>query len=288
MSPPFAPIRIVQVSDIHLSRTRGYFNDNFAVFRDAMRAAPPDLIVYSGDVSFDGPDHPDDLAYARAEIDTIGVPWLAIPGNHDIGEAPRHAPPRPARRTPRVSAIGARSFGPQWWSRDIGRWRLVGIDTALLASDRPEEAEQDRFLDEAVGNARRPAGAARSCTCRRSMASPTIPATPRTPCRIEARGRLLDRCAAGGVRVIACGHLHVYRRLSYRDIDIVWAPATSFVNIAKRLEAGWGFPRAGYVEWTLDGDTISHRLVEPPLMITHDVGSWNAAHGSTTRMPPRR
>ena len=286
MSPPIAPIRIVQVSDIHLSPTRGYFNDNFAVFRDAMRADPPDLIVYSGDVSFDGPDHPDDLAYARTEIDSIGVPWLAIPGNHDIGEAPRHARLDQPVNTARIGNWRT-SFGAQWWSRDIGSWRIVGIDTALLASDLPAENEQCDFLDGALATR-----GARPVLL--FMHLPPFDGEPDDPGHtthavpFEARGALLDRCASGGVRVIACGHLHVYRRLSYRDIDIVWAPATSFVNVARRLESGWGFPRAGYVEWTLDGDTISHRLVEPSLMITHDVGTWNAAHGSTTRMPPRR
>ena len=29
------------------------------------------------------------------------------------------------------------------------------------------------------------------------------------------------------------------------------------------------------------------RLIEPPAMLTHDVGAWNAAHGSTTKMPER-
>ena len=87
--------------------------------------------------------------------------------------------------------------------------------------------------------------------------------------------------------VIACGHLHVYRRMQYRGIEIVWAPATSFFNIVEKQHSGLGVPRAGYVEWTLEGRSIEHRLVEPPLMITHDVGAWNAAHGSTTKMPPR-
>jgi 3',5'-cyclic AMP phosphodiesterase CpdA len=53
-----------------------------------MRANPPDRIVHSGDVSFDGAYDEDDLAFARAEKDRLPVPWVAIPGNHDIGESP--------------------------------------------------------------------------------------------------------------------------------------------------------------------------------------------------------
>jgi hypothetical protein len=80
--------------------------------------------------------------------------------------------------------------------------------------------------------------------------------------------------------------VHVYRRLEYKGLEIVWAPATSFFNIIERKKFG-SVPRAGYVKWTLDGDKISHELVEPPLMLTHDVGVWNKAEGSTTKMPPR-
>jgi HAD superfamily hydrolase (TIGR01509 family) len=40
-------------------------------------------------------------------------------------------------------------------------------------------------------------------------------------------------------------------------------------------------PRAGYIEWFPKSRAISYGLVEPPLMITHAVGAWNAAMGST-------
>jgi hypothetical protein len=66
-----------------------------------------------------------------------------------------------------------------------------------------------------------------------------------------------------------------------------WAPATSFFNIIEKQRLGWGVARAGYIEWHLNGHGVSHRLVEPPLMITHDIGAWNAANGSTTNLPPR-
>ena len=79
--------------------------------------------------------------------------------------------------------------------------------------------------------------------------------------RVHGRGGALgaEKVAAryvpsqNGVAVIACGHLHVYRRMEYRGIEIVWAPATSFFNILEKQHRGLGVPRAGYVEWTLEG-----------------------------------
>ena len=278
-------IRVVQVSDTHVSRKRAYFVDNWDVFVDEMRRHPPDLIVHSGDVSFDGAGDEDDLPFARSEKDHLPVPWLAIPGNHDIGESPlavRLQQPVDAERMDRWR----RYFGPSRWWRDIGAWRLIGIDTALLGSGEAEERLQYEFLETALGER-----SGRPVMLFQHMppfeedpgdTKFTAAAVPHAP-----RQRLLETCVRHEVAVIACGHLHVYRQLQYRGIQIVWAPATSFFNIVEKQQRGWRVPRAGYVEWTLDGGSISHRLIEPALMVTHDVGAWNAAMGSTTKMPPR-
>jgi 3',5'-cyclic AMP phosphodiesterase CpdA len=280
------PTRIVQVSDTHLSRKRAYFHDNWEVFVAEMAANPPDLIVASGDVSFDGAGDEDDLAFARGQLDRLAAPWIAIPGNHDIGESALAVRLNQPLDDARI-ARWRRHFGAQWWSRDVGAWRLVGLDTALLGSGRPEEAEQWSFVEAALAS---------------RGARPVLAVMHMPPFLLDAadaaftalavphavRGRVLDTLSsAAGVEAIACGHVHVHRRDTHGGVEIVWAPATSFFNIVERQHAGYGVPRPGYVEWLLDGTTRSWRVVEPPLMITHDVGLWNKAYGSTTKMPPR-
>lgn len=277
--------RIVQVSDTHLSRQRAYFHDNWEVFVAEMQAAPPDLIVASGDLSFDGAGADEDLAFAKSEYDRLPCPWIAIPGNHDIGESHlqvRHDQPVDAARMARWRGI----IGPQWWVRDIAAWRLVGIDSALFGSDCSEAEEQWAFLGEALGG---------------RGGRPVLLFVHIPPFLIEpdnakftalavphaVRFRLLEASVAGGVTVMACGHVHVARSTEWKGLPIEWAPATSFFNIVERQKAGLGIPRPGYVEWTLNGTAYQRRLVEPPLMITYDIGLWNAAHGSTTKMPPR-
>ena len=290
MSDPQKAVRIVQVSDTHVSGKRAYFLDNWDLFVAAMRADPPDLIVHSGDLSFDGAGDVDDLAFAAREKARLPKPWLAIPGNHDIGESAAairlQQPTNAARRE-----AWKQLFGETAWVRDVGAWRLIGIDTSLMGCGTDtyaaqEETAQRRFLEEALRTrGERPVLLFQHMPPYLNDADDAAFTSLAVP--HAARGWLLQTCQAGGVRAIACGHVHVYRRLEFRGMEIVWAPATSFFNIVERQHAGMGLARAGYVEWTLTGRSLSHALIEPPLMLTHDVGAWNAAHGTTTKMPPR-
>jgi len=280
-----APIRLVQVSDTHLSPSHGYFAVNFAAFRTAMREAPPALIVHGGDLAFNGPVAPEDLRYGAAAMAALGVSWLAIPGNHDIGEAPRFSRLEQPLTAARMTAW-RQHVGPQWWMRDLGAWRLVGLDTALMASGLPEEAEQQAFL----------AAALATRDGRPVMVFIHMPPFDGDPedrrfttsaIPFEARGAFLDACAEGGVKVIACGHLHVYRAMRHRGMDIVWAPATAMVGARRGLERDGRLPRPGYLEWMLEGQSARHRLVEPQRMFVIDMTGWTEANGgTTTTLPP--
>ena len=122
---------LVQVTDTHLSRSHAYFVDNWKVFKAEMKADPPDLIVCTGDVSLRGSDEDADLAFARAEFDRLPAPVLVLPGNHDIGDPP------PAPRLDRPinedrRARWSRHFGPDWWHRDFGDWRLLRYQCAVV------------------------------------------------------------------------------------------------------------------------------------------------------------
>ncbi len=142
---PDRPLRVVQVSDTHLSETHAYFIDNYDVFVDEMQALQPDLIVHTGDISFNGPLRPADLAFAKAQLDRLPAPVLTLAGNHDIGEAPPFSRLDQPIDTARMEAWTT-TVGPMWWSHDLGNWRLIGLDSALMASGLAEEAAQLAFL----------------------------------------------------------------------------------------------------------------------------------------------
>lgn len=279
------PIRLVQVSDTHLSATHAYFGMNWDAFRAAMAAAPPDLLVHGGDLSFNGPAAEGDLAHGAAALAALGLPWRAIPGNHDIGEAPAFSRLDQPVNAPRMAAW-RRHVGPQWWRHDVGGWRLVGLDTAVMGSDLPEEAEQRDFLAEALATR----GA---CPVMVFMHMPPFDKDPDDPAPTTsviphaAREPFLDACVDGGVRIIACGHLHTYRRLHHRGMEIVWAPATAMVDVQRGLSRWQAFPRPGYVEWWLEPGRAAHRLVEPERMFVIDMSGWTTRNnGTTTTLPP--
>jgi 3',5'-cyclic AMP phosphodiesterase CpdA len=276
-------ITIVQVSDTHLSETHAYFIDNFRVFEAEMADLKPDLIVHTGDISFNGPAQPADLAFAKRQLDRLAAPVLALAGNHDVGEAPAHARLDQPINDARIRAW-MDQVGPLWWSRDVGAWRLIGLDTALMASGRPEEEAQLAFLTQALA-AGRPALVFMHMPPFYDVVDDPKPTTSAVP--FEARRRLLELCHKGGVLTIACGHLHVYRVSEHQGLPIVWAPTTAMVHMERQWKQ-WGvWPRPGYLVWRLDGPEITHELVEPRLMIAQDTGRWTDVGGTTTNMPAR-
>jgi len=280
--------RVVHVSDTHLSPTHAYFAMNWAAFRDEIAAAPPDLVVHGGDMAFNAPVVEEDLAFAARELAALGVPWRAIPGNHDIGEVPKFARlGQPI--TPDLIAAWHRQVGAQYWVYDIGAWRLVGLDTALMGSGLPEEAAQmDFFRATLADRAGRPVMVFIHMPPFDRSAKETAATTSYIP--FAARGAFLDRCVANGVKAICCGHMHVYRSHVHRGMEIVWAPPTAMVGVQRGLAKWQRFPRPGYVEWTLDETRATHRLVEPARMFVIDMTGWSAANpaGTVTTLPPWR
>jgi 3',5'-cyclic AMP phosphodiesterase CpdA len=279
------PLRIVQVSDTHLSETHAYFIDNFDVFVAEMQALKPDLIVHTGDISFNGPLRPDDLKFAKAHLDRLPAPVLTLAGNHDIGEAPPFSRLDQPINKARISAW-TKTIGPMWWSHDIGSWRLIGLDTALMASALDEEVAQLEFLRSQLGGkGNRQAMVFLHMPPFETDPKDERPTTSSVP--FPARHTLLNTCRDAGVKVIACGHLHIYRKLRYQGMSIVWAPPTAMVNIERQWRKWRRWPRPGYLIWTLEGHKISHELVEPRLMIAQDTTRWTEIGGTTTNMPER-
>jgi 3',5'-cyclic AMP phosphodiesterase CpdA len=278
-------LTVFQVSDTHLSRTHGYFQDNWDVFVETVEAERPDIVFVTGDMCFNGPVNPDDLAYARSQMDRLPVPWRAIPGNHDIGDVPPDAklkhPIEPGRQ-----GRYREHFGDEFWVENMGDWRFIGLNAQLMGSGLPEEDRQMAMLNDALTNADN-----------RSIAilihKPLYHARPdetaETPSTVlpKPRATLLELCKRYGVKLVACGHRHCYHHTCIGKTELIWAPATAFVDTGKSDGEIDLVRRAGFIRYRFDGLAFTHELVEPDRFVSHDMRNWMAKAGSTTKLPPR-
>ncbi|WP_411902142.1 metallophosphoesterase family protein [Methylorubrum thiocyanatum] len=71
--------RIAHISDLHFGRTDTAVVDALAA---ELNRDPPDLIVASGDFTMRA--RRKEYVEARAFLDGLTAPWIAVPGNHDI------------------------------------------------------------------------------------------------------------------------------------------------------------------------------------------------------------
>jgi predicted phosphodiesterase len=104
-------MRVIQISDTHLSAEKPHFLDNWRPLADWIKAQRPDLVIHTGDVTVDGAGNEADLAYAARLLDELGVRWRAVPGNHDVGDAGHARQPVDARRLAACIGISARTAG---------------------------------------------------------------------------------------------------------------------------------------------------------------------------------
>ena len=122
--PPMRTFHLIQVSDTHLGREQSWFAPNFRAMARIVSALRPDLVVNTGDISFDGAERDDDLAFARGCHAELDVPFRAIPGNHDVGDNPWRDD-GPETITEQRLERYRRHFGEDYWLHEAGRWVLL-------------------------------------------------------------------------------------------------------------------------------------------------------------------
>ena len=288
------PFRIVQVSDSHLSGRAAWFVDNWDIFVNEMCAATPDLIVWTGDVTLSGADGEADFEFARREMERLPCRTLVIPGNHDIGEPAGLGNgefPNPKRERPITDFRRRRwrkHFGSEWWSENIGGWRLYGLNAQLFDSGLKAESQQLDFFVKALKDAEGRPGLL--FLHKPLFYSDPAEREPRLYCVLpKGRKCILQLAKQFNIKVIGSGHLHCYRSIRHQEIQMIWAPATAFVNTMKKKDRP---PirvtrRVGYVEYHIHGPRLTSRLVEPGLFVSHDIRNWAKAHGTTVNLPPR-
>jgi 3',5'-cyclic AMP phosphodiesterase CpdA len=253
--------RVIQISDTHLSGGKRHFAPNWAPLRDWVVAQSPDYVIHTGDVTVDGADVDDDLAFCAALLRELPVPVLVVPGNHDVGE------PGPVRQPIDAARIARwrRHFGPDWWSLDIEGWRLVGLDAMLFGSGLPQEDEQHAWLDATLA-------AAGDRTIAWFMHRPLFLEHPDEgdsgywAVKPATRAPLVERVRKHGVALVATGHLHQMQVREHGGCRYVFGPSSGFVVSEARQGPMPGHKKLGAIVYDFDGTSVDVRAAELPAL----------------------
>ncbi|WP_160123365.1 metallophosphoesterase family protein [Rhodovarius lipocyclicus] len=265
-------IRIAQISDAHLSPSRPYFARNFAAVQQAVREAKPDLVLATGDLSLDGADSDEDLAHAVAAHAEIGIDWLCVPGNHDVGDEAVLGGRQPVDAT-RLDRW-RRLAGPSAWVRDVPGWRLIGFDTQSLSVN----AAQWEVIEQGIrdAGARRIALVQHKPLAEHSLTDTAVNYWPVLP---ELRARLLGLFGANLPALVMSGHVHQWRDRQADGIRQVWAPSTGFV-VGDGFQPTLGNKLVGWVEHILHADGTHEASVRPAAGLRlHDIAAMPEVYG---------
>lgn len=272
---------IAQISDTHLSGLHPGFTANFEALAAHLLEQAPDLVVHTGDVSAHGeqpgPQGQEDLAYARRAMDGLGLDWVAVPGNHDVGNDPACGGDTPADAG-RV-ARWEMAFEAGHFLRDVPGWRLIGLNTLITGTDLPQAEAQFAFLEEALAGAgnRRVAIFQHKPLCEVTFAESGMTYWSVLP---GARRRLLSLLQRHDVAFVASGHVHQAQdRGVVEEIRQIWAPAVAFF-VGDTWQERMGDKRLGYVAHVLHEDGRHEaRIVHLPALQPHDIGLMPHVYG---------
>ncbi len=259
-----AAVRVVLVSDTHLSAEAPQAQANWDAVVSYVAATVPDLVIHLGDLSLDGARDAGDLRYGRRQLDRLPVPWRAVPGNHDMGDNPW--PGAPAGLT--VDAGRHQRWldivGADHWSMTAGGWVLVAVNAQLPGSGLPAEAAQWAWLEEQADEhrGRQPV----ALITHKPVTAPGTELAAAPPYRYwpaHARGRLVDLFHAAPPALVISGHVHQHRRLALDGTDHLWAP-TTWAVLPDEIQPALGVKRCGIVSLTFDTATpVRPQFIEP-------------------------
>jgi 3',5'-cyclic AMP phosphodiesterase CpdA len=269
--------RLTQISDTHLSRADRFaaLTDNFQRVSEHIDTARPDLVVNSGDLSWDGPTNRRDLEFAKELHAALPVDCRYLPGNHDIGDNPTEVgvvPSHPANEKDRATFVEV--FGEDRWQFEVAGWRFIGLNSLIMNTGIPSEIEQQEWLASQLSGANGKPVALflhkplfLNTPGDREEASTAIRFVPQ-----PVRAELVRMLGAHDVRLVASGHVHQRRDFTYRHTRHVWAPSAGFI-LPERIQEVIGIKETGLVEYRFQPDAFEVRFVRAPGQTDIDVDS---------------
>src|SRR5260221_1928315 len=265
--------RLTQISDPHLARRLTTLTENFHRVSEYIDATRPDLVIDSGDLAFDAPTSPDDLAFARTLHDALPVPCRYLPGNHDIGDNPTAVGPahsHPATEQHRKNFLSV--IGEDRWRFNEAGWCFIGLNSLIMNTGLASEAEQFDWLASELARVNGKPVAL-------FIHKPLYLNTPDDP-ELESsairyvpqprRKQLIEMFGKIDLRLVASGHVHQRRDFTFGHTRHVWAPSVGF-KISEPRQEVIGTKETGLVEYRFAPDSFEVRHVRAPGQIDVDM-----------------
>jgi len=194
-------MRLVHLSDLHFGAVDPLLP---GLLQRAVMQAAPDVLVVSGDLTQHGRSH--EFREAKAFLDSIPLPQLVVPGNHDvplwwvIWERFR----RPWQRYRRLVHHELEPF----WSSP-GLW-IIGVNSARVMGWHPDWSRGRLSHSQMARLIRK--GQAADADALRVLVVHHPPAAPPQGIRRQLIGRRREFSAAvnqAGIDLVLAGHFHI-------------------------------------------------------------------------------
>ena len=267
--------RLIQISDTHLTRRHHSLTDNFHRVSEYINAKRPDLVLNSGDLAFDAPTSPDDLAFARTLHDALPVACRYLPGNHDVGDNPTAADGKPSHPVTDANLKAYHEIvGEDRWYFEAAGWCFIGLNSLVMNSGLASEAEQFEWL---AAQLSRIGGKPLALFLHKPLFldapdDPELAASAIRYVPMPARSRLIEMLRIVDWRLVASGHVHQRRDFTYSHVRHIWAPSAGFIISDARQEV-IGTKEVGLVEYRFAPDSFEVRHVRAPGQIDVDLDS---------------
>jgi 3',5'-cyclic AMP phosphodiesterase CpdA len=287
-----AEFRLTQISDTHLSRNFPKLAENFHRVSTHIDASRPNLVINSGDVSWDGPTSRADMEFALGLHAALPVDCRYLPGNHDVGDNPTAVSSAPAcAATEKLRDAFVSVFGEDRWQFDAAGWRFIGLNSLIMNTGIPSEQEQEEWLRSQLEGAN---GKPIALFLHKPLFlhTPEDPEEAATAIRFvpqPVRAHLVALLGAHDVRLIASGHVHQRRDFNYGRTRHVWAPSVGFI-LPDRMQELIGIKETGVVEYRFRPDSFEVRHVRAPGQVDvtpDDLFSWGSAPGGSYGLPSK-
>lgn len=249
--------------------------DNWLTARQQIINAKPEFMVLGGDLTRDGFYHDFEFDEMKASLDSMNIPYHAIPGNMDVGNkfSKNHGAFEDYDdrliniSSERLSAF-ERFFGSSNWTFTCGKLRITGFCDMLLGSGLPEEETLRKFLESLplLPPAENHFILTHYAIFIQSPNEPDYDITSKEQydewyfnINKSDREFLLECFKKAGVSRVLTGHVHCRREVVYDGIVFDFAPSTTFGQYGGRWPDG--DDRPGFYLFKVNGTEIDKEFI---------------------------